>query len=246
MNYVSRFNSEYDIFLHLEEISQEVIHSNGALIKKVFKHLYVINVFKNRIETRDFFDIEFEFTLSLLIESLHALSTGQTRAALLLLRSALESSVKFSMNKEREMINSSDPDIKFEIVNKNFKSTVSNYRNDINYLSVKSFYNNYLSTIDRVYNLYSDLSSVTHSNSTTIPIDINNYIVDIKKGVLSDQSSYTNAYIRTLDCIFVLLIYSARNYISRIDSYQLQSIFIVLFKQRKTLKLCNELKEFYE
>lgn len=243
MNYTYISSKDFDEFLKLDGISQEVIDSNHSLLKKIFKYVYVINVLKNRVETKDFFNHEFEFIFSLLIESLHALSTGQTRASLLLLRSALESTVKFSLNKERNYLKSINPTIEFVDANKNFSKTVSNYESDIQLLSSNEIFPDYTNSIQRIYHQYSELSAVTHSNTKRIPLAINSYLADIKKGLILDQASYTDTYNKTLNIIFELLIYCGRFPISRIDSFQLQSIFKVVFRDKKATKMCQLLKK---
>ncbi len=84
------YRSEFEKLLKIEGVNKKFISDNYEQIIKTFSYVFIINVFKNKVETKSYFNAEFNMTFSLLLEAIFALYTGQCRSALLLLRSAQE------------------------------------------------------------------------------------------------------------------------------------------------------------
>lgn len=131
------FEIEYNKAILKPGIKTVFIENKFEDMKQIFGYLFIVNYFKNRVETKHFFGPEFNIVYSLLLESVYALYTGQCRSALLLLRSTQEANFRHVLLKEREWIHSFNTDQQFESLNfrfvesstlRKFKSACSKYR----------------------------------------------------------------------------------------------------------------------
>ncbi|WP_249685361.1 hypothetical protein, partial [Bacillus velezensis] len=99
------------------------ISSNQSEIKKVFGCIFIFNFFKNRVETKRYYNSEFNVTFSLLLESSYALLSGQCRRSLLLLRSTQEANYKSVLECERRIMKEHDPTLAFEALDYRYGET---------------------------------------------------------------------------------------------------------------------------
>ncbi|WOV85014.1 hypothetical protein PGH26_03540 [Sporosarcina jeotgali] len=162
--------TEFVKFIELVDVKKEFIFNNKKELTKVFSYLFVVNSLRNRVETKRFFNTEFNMTFSLLLESSFALFTGQCRSALLMLRSAQEANFKFVLERERELMIMEKTSENFEDLDYRFSETYKKFSKDIKGCVDENRYQEYYKTIDRNLTFYKKLSGVVHSGVKVLPV----------------------------------------------------------------------------
>jgi len=223
-------------------IKVEFIEKNSDYMKQIFRYLFVINYFKNRAETKSFFDTKFNIVYSLLLESIYALYSGQCRSALLLLRSAQEANFRHVLSKERDWIRSFNNEAKFTPLNFRFVETASNYRTDLGAYLNPEKYDMYYKVIDQSLTHYKHLCSVVHSLSTQQPVANVDYFSSVTGDTIIDEKKYFNLYLDTLDTILILIILLVRERFKAWDSYDLQNIFRSVYGKKRSLTMLKYVK----
>lgn len=242
--YWLRCEEEIQKLLTQTTFDKKFIEENEQKVKKIFKRIYVINLLKNRPECRSIMDNTFDMTFTLLLESTYSLFCGQCRASLLLLRSSLESGLKFVLEKERQWINENfDPKKTFEDIDYRFSETKRKLVYDIgSYVSNVDFPDYYL-TIDRCTTYYKQLCGVVHSTSKSLPISFSYYYENLEQDTLIKKDDFFKLYLDSLDSLFTLLYFLLRERLNNWDTYELTEILRLLFKNSKVNRYLRYVKK---
>lgn len=235
-NYSLLCENEFQKLKGAVTFDKKFLLKNETQMKYFFRRIYVINLLKNRLELSDIFDGSFNEPFSLLLESTFSMFSGQCRASLLLLRSALESIFHFCTMKERERIKTIDSDAIFNEIDYRFIDTKKKLVGDITpYVSEKE-YGEYFTTIERCATYYKKLSGVVHSMNRKSPILISTFYVDLQEDTLIDIDDFFELYRETLNNIFVLLYFLLRSNLKEWDTYDLKDILKVVYKKERQVK----------
>lgn len=235
-------NDEFKLLLTTGSFNKEFIETNNTEIKKIFNYIFLINVIKNRVETRKYFAENFNMTFSLMLESSYALYTGQCRAALLLLRSAQETNFKFVLEREREMILKIDPLKSFERLDYRFNDTKRKFLNDVIEFIPKQEYGEYYYTVERNLTYYKKLCGVAHSESSSIPVLNVNYYSNLYNDTLLSKDDYFKLFTEVLNAIFSLLFFMLRDSLRHWDSFELLELLHLVFGRKKSKRYMEIIK----
>lgn len=235
-NYSLLCEKEFQKLMEAVTFDKKFLFENEAQMKYYFRRIYVINLLKNRLELSEIFDSEFNEPFSLLLESTFSMFSGQCRASLLLLRSALESIFHFCTIKERERIKTIDSEAIFKEIDYRFIDTKQKFVEDITPYVSEVEYGEYFTTIERCTTYYKKLSSIVHSMNRKSPILISTFYVDLQEDTLIDKEDFFELYRETLNNIFVLLYFLLRNNLKEWDTYDLKDILKVIYKKEKQVQ----------
>ncbi|QIW51735.1 hypothetical protein [Pseudolactococcus raffinolactis] len=227
---------EEQFFKLLKEVKfdKKFLSENETRLIYIFKRIYVINLLKNRVELNTIFDENFEESFSLLLETTFSLFSGQYRASLLLLRTTLESVLKFITIKEREFIKSKNPLVTFEKIDYRFSDTKRKLLNDIGNNIYR--YPDYSQTIEKSVTYYKNLSSVVHSVNKKKLLSFSSFYLDLQDETLVEKEYFFKLHTDTLNNIFTLLFFLSRKKFKNWDTYDLQNILKVMFKKENQIK----------
>lgn len=232
-----RFHNEFEKFIALEDAKKEFVSNNYAEVKKVFGRIFTINYFKNKVETKNYFDSAFNMTFTLLLESAYALLSGQCRSSLLLLRSAQESNYKYVLECERKMLKEKNHNLTFNKLDYRFSETQKNFLKDIEPVADKQRFREYYKSIERNGTYYKKLSGIVHSGSENIPVMSVTYFSSLYKNTILDKSEFFDLYNKVLNEIFLIDFFLMRESLIKWDYYMLYNALRVSFgdKRAKTL-----------
>lgn len=236
------FHKEFDKFINLKEVKKEFISTNYLEIKKVFGCIFIINFFKNRAETKRYFNSDFNMTFSLLLESSYALLTGQCRSSLLLLRSAQEANYKYVLESERRLMQEHNPSLVFEALDYRFGETQKKFLKDISSSVDKKQFNEYYKSIERNLTYYKKLSGIVHSGSASIPIMGVHYFSNLYQNTLIDKDEFFDLYHKVLNEIFLLDFFLMRESLEKWDYYVLYNALRISFGDKRAKTLINIVK----
>lgn len=236
-------NSEFIKLIDSEIFSKDFFKDNEVEMKKIFNYIFIINYFKNRAETKTYFNDNFKMTFSLILESSFALYTGQCRAALLLLRSAQETNFKFVLERERESILQTDPSKSFEKLDYRFTDTKRKFLKDIEGFVSKTDFSEYYCTIERNLTLYKKLCGIVHSESTNIPVFNVNYYSNLYKDTILSKDDYFKLYTKTLNELFALIFFMLRDRLKQWDTYNLYDLLHLVYGSKKTKRYVSIVKK---
>lgn len=241
--YWSRCEDEFKKLLAETSFDNKFITENQQKINKIFKRIYVINLLKNRPECRNIMDETFHMTFTLLLESTYSLFSGQCRASLLLLRSALESGVHFAVEKERRWINENiDAGKQFEAVDYRFSETQKKLRSDLEFFLPEEEFSEYYLTLERCTTYYKKLCGIVHSTAKKMPISFSNYYANLEQDTLIEKEDFFKLYLDSLDTLFTLLYFLLRDSLNKWDTYELTDILRLLFKDKKVERYIKYIK----
>lgn len=241
--YWSRCEEEFKKLLTETIFDNKFITENQKKIEKIFKRIYVINLFKNRPECKNIMNESFDMTFTLLLESTYSLFSGQCRASLLLLRSSLESGLHFAVEKERRWINENiDPNKKFEALDYRFNETQRKLRSDLEFFLPKENYPDYYLTIERCTTYYKQLCGIAHSTTKKNPISISYYYANLERDTLIEKEAFFKLYLDSLNTLFTLIYFLLRDSLNKWDTYELKEILKLLFKDKKVEKYIQYVK----
>lgn len=148
----------------------------------IFKALYLLNLLKNSVELKtDCNNIYFKNAFSCLIESFILMIDNQIRAAYLVLRSSIESFMKFIILKLRETVENFNYKIDDRSFSKN-KNTIDHIITNNDYLNIFGT----SSLILTLKNKYGCFSSLSHSSTDLIENFNPEYLLNAKN--ISDSS----------------------------------------------------------
>ncbi len=242
---VDIYQQEYKKILKLDGIKQTFILSNEEGIRKIFGYVFTINYFKNKVETRRYFDSEFNMTFSLILESVYALFTGQCRSALLLLRSAQEANYRFVLERERKYMLERNSTLSFAPLDFRFIETKRKFIEDLQIYLDKRVYKEYYSSIERNYTLYKQLSGVVHSQQAkNIPVMSVEYFSKLHEETIVDNENFFKLFKNTLNEIFLLDFFLIRESLGRWDYYVLYDLLRILYGDKKTKTLIKMIKNY--
>lgn len=237
------FQKEFEKIKSLDGSKQQFISSNENELKKIFGYVFIINFFKNKVETKRYFTSEFNMTFSLLLESSYALFTGQCRGALLLLRSAQEANYKFVLEREREIMLDNDSSLAFESLDYRFGETQKKFLNDIQNCVDKTRFNEYYKSIERNVTYYKQLSGVVHSGSNNIPVMSVEYFSKLHEDTIIDKEKFFNLFCSVLNDIFLLEFFLIRESLEKWDYYVLYNVLRISFGDKRTKTLIKIVKK---
>ena len=235
--YIESSLLEYEKLLTQSSFNTDFIYNNNNEIKKIFNYIYIINLLKNRAETKRFFGTDFNMTFSLLLESSNSLYSGQCRASLLLLRSAQESTLQFITIKEREWILSNiDSSRQFIELDYRFTETKKKLVKDIKTSVDSNKYSEYYKNIDKTVTYYKKLCGVVHSTGKNIPVELSYYYSNLEVNTILEKKDFFELYLKSLECIFTLIYFLLRESFEKWDTYDLSDILKTIFKKDKKVQ----------
>lgn len=237
------FQKEFEKIKSLDGSKQQFIINNEIELKSVFGYIFLINFFKNKIETKRYFSSEFNMTFSLLLESSYALFSGQCRSALLLLRSAQEANFKFVLERERKFMLDNDPALSFESLDYRFGETQKKFLNDIQSCVDKTDFNEYYKSIERNVTYYKQLSGVVHSGSKNIPLMSVEYFSNLHEDTIIDKEKFFNLFCSVLNDIFLLDFFLIRGSLEKWDYYALYNALRISYGDKRTKTLIKIVKK---
>lgn len=228
-----RVKQEFDKLVALFDKNTEFLNENYTDCFKIFKHIYLINHFKNRAETKRFFNTNFDIAFSLMLESIYALYSGHIRAALLLLRSAQEMTLKSIIYQERNWIKTKKENVSFEDLSFRFLENKTIFIKDITPYLNKTIYADYFSKLDKTVTIYKELSGIVHSSNKSIDFNLYQYFSSIiyKK---SDINKFLNLFMTTLRNLLDLICYMMRDSLKLWDTYELKDLLSIIIKKEKS------------
>ncbi|MEK4078795.1 hypothetical protein [Solibacillus sp. FSL K6-1126] len=231
------FHSEFEKLINLKDVKEEFISSNHSEVKKVFGCIFIINFFKNRAETKRYFNSDFNMTFSLLLESSYALLSGQCRSSLLLLRSAQEANYKYVLECERRIMKEHDSSLTFEHLDYRFNETQKKFLEDIGSFVDKKQFNEYYKSIERNLTYYKKLSGIVHSGSANMPVMSVEYFSNLYQDTIIKKDEFFNLFLCVLNEIFLLNFFLMRDSLKHWDYYVLYNTLRISFgdKRAKTL-----------
>lgn len=236
------YRAEFEKLIEVEGVNKKFIFDNNEEVTKTFSYVFMINVFKNKAETRSYFNDEFNMTFSLLLEAIFALYTGQCRSALLLLRSAQEANFIYVLEQERKFINNEDPSITFRDLDFRFVETKRSFLNDIKFSVDEAKFKEYYQSIERNLTHYKTLSGVVHSQSIKVPLMNVEYFSKLYENTIIDTTSYFNLFNNVLEEIFLLNYFMLRKSLIHWDYYELYALLNIVFGRRRTDALIKIVK----
>ncbi len=234
---------EFKILMNSGAFNRDFLEENHSEIKKIFNYIFLINYFKNRVETKNYFNENYKMTFSLILESSYALYTGQCRAALLLLRSAQETNFKFVLEQERGEILKVDPSKTFDPLNYRFNETKTKFLKDIEGVISKTDFGEYYCTIERNLTYYKKLCGVVHSESTNIPVLNVSYYSNLYLDTILDKEDYFKLYTNTLNEIFALIFFLLRERLEKWDTYDLLGLLHLIYGKKKAARYIGIVKK---
>lgn len=233
-NYSKNCYIEFQKLITQPNLNQKFVTENYVEVKRVFKRVYVINLLKNRPELQNIFDDSFDMTFSLILESSYALYTGQCRASLLLIRSALETALQFNITKEREwIVQNFEKEKVFQKIDYRFVETKKKLIGDIKEYVSEQEYSEYYLTIERSLSYYKKLSEVVHSSGSRVPLEISYFYQNLKEDTIIDKKKFFDLFSNSLETLFTLLYFLSRERFKNWDSYELRNILSVIFRGNK-------------
>lgn len=236
------YRSEFEKLLKIEGVNKKFISDNYEQIIKTFSYVFIINVFKNKVETKSYFNAEFNMTFSLLLEAIFALYTGQCRSALLLLRSAQEANFVYVLEQERKYIIEENPSITFRDLDFRFVETTRSFLNDIKISVDEDKFKEYYQSIERNLTYYKTLSGIVHSQSIKVPLMNVEYFSKMYENTIIDTMSYFNLFNNVLEEIFLLNYFMLRKSLFHWDYYELYSLLNITFGRKRTNALIKIVK----
>ncbi len=202
---------------------------------KIFRHIYLVNHFKNRVETKKFFDSNFDIAFSLLLESFFALYSGHIKAAMVILRSSQEMTLKSIIFQERKKIKCINENAKFEELDFRYTENKTRLKNDIRPYLSKEFYDLYSSKIDQSHTLYKELSGIVHSGNKKLNFKLHTYFSSLVEDN-NNISEKIKLYIKVLKNINDLICFMMRDSLEKWDTYELNELFSLTIKKEKSRK----------
>lgn len=198
-------------------------------IEKIFCGIYIINYVSNRIELKKFFNSAyFGVSFSCLIESFSLLLNNYPRAALLVLRSCLESFIKFII----EVYSKGN----FEINDRSYranKSTLDKIITDTDDFP-ESFKEEGISLNSKMEAEYSRLSGLSHSLTPEIKNNTINYFSDLNKVNNENIKLALERFLNVINHVFSFCIIICQPSFKNWDTFELDKIFRMVFGQRRT------------
>lgn len=226
---------EFEKLLESLSENRDFIEENKEECFRIFTYIYIINHFKNRAETKVFFNEEFETAFSLLIESVFVLYLGHLRAGLLILRSSQEMSFKSIIHQERKWILTKNRNITFDKLDYRFVENKNIFLKDIEPHLSKVEYEGYYKEIERTVTYYKELSGIVHSGNKKINFNISHVFESIKTNNEKHKEEIFSLFLNVLKNLFVLLCYMMRESLVNWDTYELQNVLSIVFKKEKQI-----------
>lgn len=237
------FNDELEKINSLEGVNHQFLSINSAAINGIFGYIFSLSYLKNKAETKNYFDSEFDMTFSLLLESFYALITGQCRGALLLLRAAQEANFKFVLEKERGVMLNDDPTLEFQKLDFRFKETKRKFINDLKICLDEDDFSEYYDSVEKNLFFYQKLSAVSHSVSSGTPITNVEYFSSLHNNTIIDRAEYFKLFDNVVDKIFLLNYFLIRESLINWDSYILEDLLRIMYGKRRTKTLIEIVKK---
>lgn len=236
------FENEFNKMKKTVGIKHEFVLQNENEFKKIFSYIFIINYFKNRIETKGYFEDKFNMTFSLLLESTFAVFSGQCRGALLLLRSAQEANYKFVLEREREEILRNNNAVTFGELDYRFIETKRHFLNDLTPYLDRSKFVLYYQSIERNMTLYRELSGIVHSGTQNQPIMNVAYFSNLYKETVVDKLRFFELFISVLNEVFTLNFFLLRKSLKNWDYYLLYDLLRISIGDKKTKTFIRTIK----
>lgn len=233
-------NKDYEAKQEFEKLTKLLSDSNflnnyyrDSL--KIFKHIYLINHFKNRVETKRFFDSTFDRAFSLMLESIFLLYSGHIKAAMIILRSSQEMILKSIIYQERQWIESFNLETQFEELDFRYTENKRRLKKDIKPYLSEEFYNLYSSKIDQSQTFYKELSGIVHSGNKAMDFKLYEYFSSLlEEDNISDEG--LKLYIKILKNITELICFMMRDSLEKWDTYELEDLFSLTINKEKSRK----------
>lgn len=238
----SMLEQEFEKLQRIDGMKIEFIEKNEIFMRKIFGYVFVLNYLKNKAETRRYFNAEFYMTFSLLLESIYALFSGQCRAALLLLRSALEANYKFVLERERQLMLEINPNISFESLDYRFVETKRKFVDDLHHCLDDNKFEEYFISLDRGLTLYKALSGIVHSGSKSLPVMSVEYFSHLHEETIIDSDRFFKLFVSVLNNIFLLNYFMLRESLQNWDYYTLYNLLRLLHGDKRTKTLISIVK----
>lgn len=237
------FHQELQKIEDLPNVNINFYLQHKERIQDVFGYIFVINLFKNRVETKKYYKNNYSTVFSLLLEASYAIVSGQCRGALLLLRSAQEANFRYSLLLERKFILEQDSNRKFKKLDFRFLSTKNCFIQDIEPTLCKEKYSLYYQTIERNLTWYKKLCSVVHSQGSSQPVLDITYLSRLSSDTIINSDEYFKLFTNTLSDIFLLNFIVMRDSLIHWDTYELRNILKIAYGKKKTESLLKFIKQ---
>ncbi|WP_204254311.1 hypothetical protein [Mammaliicoccus sciuri] len=240
METINQSKVQFDKLMSLLEEKNEYIKDHYNKMFKIFNYIYLINHFKNRAETKHYFNSHFNIAFSLMIESTFLLYSKHEKASLLMLRSAQEMTLKSIIYQEREWIKSKKNDYTFDKLDFRFNENKKILVKDLELFLPKE-YKEYYTELDRTLEIYKKLSGIVHSTNETMEFQMYRYFSSLLENI-NYTDKIIDIFIRTFKNLLTLICYMLRESIKKWDTYELNDILSVVIKKEKSRN--NFIKKF--
>lgn len=204
----------------------------------IFKHIYLINFFKNRIELERFFDSEYiNVSVSCMIESFSLVINNYPRGSSLVLRSSLENFLKHLILKH-SIIKEIAPNINERNYTSNkitFDNIITEYFNDIFKIESKSINS-------KMESHYKKLSGISHSLVIESRNNLLKFFSDLDNLNQDNISQVLDLFNKIVVCIVESIVILCEPSFKYWEYKELEKLLLIVFGKRKTQTYLNNIK----
>lgn len=204
----------------------------------IFKHIYLINFLKNRIELEKFFESEYmNISMSCIIESFSLIINNYPRGSSLVLRSSLENFLKHLILKH-----SSLKEITPNVNDRNYTANKNTYDNIINnhFKDIFKFESKGINS--KMESHYKKLSGISHSLVTESRNNLLMFFSDLDNVDSNNISHVLDLFSKIVVCIVENLVILCEPSLKHWEYKELEKLLLIVFGTRKTKTYLTNIK----
>lgn len=236
-NYISDIENQFKIIL-TNSYTNIVIDEFENELFNIFKHIYLINFLKNRIELGRFFDTEYmNISISCIIESFSLLLNNYPRGSSLVLRSSLENFLKHLISKHNFFI-----EVNYTISDRNYTANKLTFETIIDRHFKEVFKSDGKSLNSKMESSYKKLSGISHSLVTESKNNLLIYFSDLCVINPNNISQVIDIYNKIIICIVENILILCEPSLKCWELMEVQKLLRIVFGSRKTKSYLDKIK----
>lgn len=236
-NYKTDIENQFNIILN-NSYTDIVKNEFKPELYDIFKHIYLINFLKNRIELERFFDSDYmNVSMSCMIESFSLILNNYPRGSSLVLRSSLENFLKHLISKHNILKETS-----FAVNDRNYTANKITFDTMISEHFKEVFKVQCKSINSKMESHYKKLSGISHSLVVESRNNLLAFFSDLNTIDSNNVSQVLGVFNKLVICIVENIFILCEPSLKQWERIELEKILLIVFGNRKTQSYLNNIK----